>query len=302
MSKAAGSRISSQIQDLKKALDKAIKNNDSAEAVMDILVAIEILPMTPELIKDSHLGKILVAVRTKFATEGTEVSSKAKDLLIEWKKIIEAQIKKEKDGKIEKIEKTEKSEKSEKSVSDIVSPPKQIENDNVLHLKKATTPAFSGGLNINETIKSEMQSFPEARKKVINLFIGHLKVNTTDLSKAENIAFSVDKAVDRVHSFDLDNKGYMGLVRSLAFNLKRNESLRMDLISGDLKPKLLVTLSPEDLATDEIRKARQSLALEDRESRRTDWLEEHKDKIQEKLELDPSNVWTYEQEVESDAE
>jgi hypothetical protein len=47
MSKATGSRISSQIQDLKKALDKAIKNNDSAEAVMDILVAIEILPMTP---------------------------------------------------------------------------------------------------------------------------------------------------------------------------------------------------------------------------------------------------------------
>ena len=41
-----------------------------------------------------------------------------------------------------------------------------------------------------------------------------------------------------------------------------------------------MTLTPEDLATDELRKARQSINVEDRESRRTDWLEEHKGKIQ----------------------
>lgn len=45
-----------------------------------------------------------------------------------------------------------------------------------------------------------------------------------------------------------------------------------------------MTLTPEDLATDELRKARQSINVEDRESRRTDWLEEHKGKIQVKQE------------------
>lgn len=135
-------------------------------------------------------------------------------------------------------------------------------------------------------------------------------MSTTDVSKAEMIAYTVDKAVDDLHSFDLDNKAYMGVVRSLAFNLKRNEvrkkrllpkvsylhtkyeklnhkptlnqSLRSDLLSGVLTTKLLVTLTPEDLATDELRKARQSINVEDRESRRTDWLEEHKGKIQVK--------------------
>lgn len=58
------------------------------------------------------------------------------------------------------------------------------------------------------------------------------------------------------------------------------QSLRMDLISGTLTTKLLVTLSPEDLATDELRKARQNISVEDRDSRRTDWLEENKGKIQ----------------------
>jgi hypothetical protein len=58
------------------------------------------------------------------------------------------------------------------------------------------------------------------------------------------------------------------------------QSLRLDLISGTLTTKLLVTLSPEDLATDELRKARQNISVEDRDSRRTDWLEENKGKIQ----------------------
>jgi hypothetical protein len=44
-----------------------------------------------------------------------------------------------------------------------------------------------------------------------------------------------------------------------------------------------VTLSPEDLATDELRKARQNISVEDRDSRRTDWLEENKGKIQVKM-------------------
>lgn len=61
------------------------------------------------------------------------------------------------------------------------------------------------------------------------------------------------------------------------------QSLRLDLINGNLTTKLLVTLSPEDLATDELRKARQSISVEDRDSRRTDWLEENKGKIQVKM-------------------
>ena len=43
------------------------------------------------------------------------------------------------------------------------------------------------------------------------------------------VAYTVDKAVDDLHSFDLDNKSYMGIVRSLAFNLKRNEVRDFDI-------------------------------------------------------------------------
>jgi hypothetical protein len=59
------------------------------------------------------------------------------------------------------------------------------------------------------------------------LLAGYLKLATSDMTKAETIAYAIDRAVDEKHSFDLDNKAYMGIVRSLAFNLKRNEVLEI---------------------------------------------------------------------------
>lgn len=47
------------------------------------------------------------------------------------------------------------------------------------------------------------------------------------------IAYAIDKAVDEKHSFDLDNKAYMGVVRSLAFNLKRNEVVNLKKMSAN---------------------------------------------------------------------
>jgi hypothetical protein len=58
-------------------------------------------------------------------------------------------------------------------------------------------------------------------------------------------------------------------------------------------------LTPADLAADDVRKARQVMAAADMESRRTDWVEEHREKIQESIGLDPTNVWQYDEDDES---
>lgn len=152
MAKVLGGILLSQVQDLRKALDKAIKGSDSAETVMDMLTAIEILPMTPDLIKDSKLGKILMAAKTKFTSEistaASDVSNKARDILVEWKKIIEDHIKKEK--LVAAVDKK--------------TPPKLI--DNILKIKRIPA-TESTALGV---IRSEMASFPEARRKVHEKF------------------------------------------------------------------------------------------------------------------------------------
>ena len=173
--------------------------------------------------------------------------------------------------------------------------------------------------------------------QVVRLLADQLKLSTSDDARAMAVALAVDMAIDQLpqHSFNYDNKSYMGKARSFVFNMKRNEvrprhalrfvasaslfsspissplsntntfspslrkSLRADLLSGALTPALLVTLTPADLAADDVRKARQVMAAADMESRRTDWVEEHREKIQESIGLDPTNVWQYDEDDES---
>ena len=61
--------------------------------------------------------------------------------------------------------------------------------------------------------------------QVIRLLSDQIKLSTTDVAKADAVALAIDKAIDDLpqHSYDLDNKSYMGKLRSLIFNIKRNE-------------------------------------------------------------------------------
>jgi hypothetical protein len=91
-----------ELVDLKKALDKAMKQSEtdvSTERLMDILKAIQVIKVTPSLIKDSKMGKTLQGVRTKFSSEPTslpEVCNLARDIMVAWKQIVEDQMQKEK--------------------------------------------------------------------------------------------------------------------------------------------------------------------------------------------------------------
>lgn len=142
-----------EIQDLRKSLEKAVKCNDSAAAVLDILLAIETLKMTPDLIKDSKMGKVLVSVRTKFSAEdslpaSSDVTNKARDILVEWKKIVENHMKKQ------KIEKSSSNQQSSSA---------SITAETASKSKKAV---LSTEFPACERMRDEVASFPDARRKV----------------------------------------------------------------------------------------------------------------------------------------
>ena len=153
MSKVNGDRIMSEIHDLRKALDKAVKGTDSATVVLDILLAIEVLPMTPDLIKDSKMGKVLVSTRAKFSAEesspaAAQVTNKARDILVEWKKIIEDHLKKV---------------TAEKSVIAEQPSPALKSSENILKIKKVQVNVEPQG---SAKIRGEVASFTDARRKV----------------------------------------------------------------------------------------------------------------------------------------
>lgn len=147
----------SEIHDLRKALDKAIKGTDSAAVVLDILLAIEVLPMTPDLIKDSKMGKVLVSTRAKFSAEesspaAAQVTNKARDILVEWKKIIEDHLKKV---------------TAEKSVIAEQPSPALKSSENILKIKVQVNVDPQGSAKI----RGEVASFTDARRKVSQMSV-----------------------------------------------------------------------------------------------------------------------------------
>ena len=73
--------------------------------------------------------------------------------------------------------------------------------------------------------------------------------------------FDLGRAIESVlfesHGGSDTNSGeYRGKARSIGFNLKRNASLRARVVAGEVTPEELCAMTPDELATDELKKKR----------------------------------------------
>lgn len=141
-----------------------------------------------------------------------------------------------------------------------------------------------------------LNKLPEQRKRIYNLFLDHLKKSPyKSLPELEAIALKIENSVNDLSSFDKHLKEYNSKVRSLLFNLKKNENLRENLISGSVTSNELVKFSLLELANNETRIKKQKEYDYEIDGRRTDWLNEHKVELQVGLGLDPNNIWVYDE-------
>ena len=125
-------------------------------------------------------------------------------------------------------------------------------------------------------------------------------MSTTDESISSQIAYNIESELNKLHPENIQLSEYNTKTRSLLYNLKKNENLRSNLLSHTLSPHHLIHMTPNELATNEMQLLREKIGNDDKEERRLDWVEAHKEEIQADNGLDPNNVWEYEKEVESD--
>ena len=71
-----------------------------------------------------------------------------------------------------------------------------------------------------------------------------------------------------------DTQAYSQKARSLLFNLKKNQSLCAKILSSELNPSEVVSMSPADLASDQKKVEREQTQKENLAARRTDWATE----------------------------
>lgn len=70
--------------------------------------------------------------------------------------------------------------------------------------------------------------------------------------------------------------------------------MRDNVINGDVTAERLVSMTPAELASQDVKEARESILHESTDAHQLDWIQEHKLEIQKELGLDPSNAWDFE--------
>ena len=216
-------RISTDLHDIKKQLEKCLPEINHEEQIYDLLCALDRIPLTPKLIKETKLGNVVSSIRGKFKESDPKISEKAISLLSSWKKLVEASMSEKRhvvaeSGDQEKHDKHEKHERHEKHEKKVIHEKPTTAN----FVQPSSTPSSNFGaakldqLAVNETISR----LPASRKIVFNIFLNTLKPScAADL--ASSVALRIEEAL--FEQFQSDLRGYTNKAKSLSFNLKKNE-------------------------------------------------------------------------------
>lgn len=130
-------------------------------------------------------------------------------------------------------------------------------------------------------LPSNRQSICQKLFELLELAKSHLSGMSAEAMQEAmaHTAVDVEAAIHDIN--ENDRKGYSDKARSIAFNLKKNQQLAVDLIFGATSPDELVHMSPEQLASADQRQAREEQAKKLTDSRRLDWEVANEAKINE---------------------
>lgn len=262
-------RLKQLLLDQKKVLEISVSIQSQEELlnheeeVHSVLLAMEQCAITAKLIKDLKLGKLVAALKNKFEAASPKVSAKCKDILINWKKVAES------------------------SKGDKAKGQNPVTDGGAISLKLKVPAGKSSQL--------EKPPLPKSRTAIIQIFTNSLKLSTDD-SKAEEIAIDIETALNDLHIYT--DKVYSSKAKTLSFNMKKNESLRLLIIEKGIHSYDLVRLTAAELATQERKEKRENMIAVAAESRRLDWHAENKEQIQLDIGIDPTVAWEYESDDE----
>lgn len=205
---------------IQSAMDAESGSGTSEERITDVIVAIQKLPLTKQIIQDADILRPLMSVKQKYPESALGVS--AKKLLVSWKKNFLGE---NGNGKAD----TQATSQSSRVNS--------ITNGDTETLT-SLTPRSASSSHISRTAtESEVtwgdeehyHKLNSTRKNVMDQISDALKLSTIE-SMAKFIAYNIEKALN--DSFpESSDRNYSVKARTIAFNMKKNE-VSLDLFSA----------------------------------------------------------------------
>ena len=206
-------RVSVELHDIKKSLEKCLPEINHEEQIFDLLCALDRIQLTPKLIKETKLGNLMSSIRNKFKETDIKISDKASALMSSWKKLIEVSMK-------------------EKSHPETAEHNKHDKKEDYHHAKAVTanfvqsTPVTSSGAASSKldqsTLNLAVNSLPASRKIVFNIFLNTMKPSCS-AEAATSVALKIEEELYQQFPSEAMLKGYTNKAKSLSFNLKKND-------------------------------------------------------------------------------
>ena len=284
---ATSKRLLQEVQELKGSLSKALKvissgttstssssistngtNKDdvvSTEQCLDMLKRLEEVPMTLSILTETLIGTVV----SKLKHHDT-LGPSAKSLVKKWKKLA----KDETTGNSSSASATATTAKSATASSTKQQLLLQQEEEKLLQQQQEQHWDELPPLRKNICIKLH-QLLTLERTAMLSNGMNDTAFDHLTLSRASE----VEAAIQAKHT---NNKsGYTEKARSLCFNIKKNSTLRRNIIMGSTPATDLVTMTSEQLSTAEDAEARNAEISRLQESRRLDWETANEGKINE---------------------
>jgi transcription elongation factor S-II len=254
-----------EVNGLKEALLKELpaESDVAVERCQDILAALQKIPMTLDILTETLVG----ATVNKLKTHKT-LGSSVKELVQRWKEL----------AKVNPNDTTTSNTKKKK---------KQTAEPSAAE-RRASDSSHNGG-DAEYKPEAEWSSLPSHRSSICQKLYDIFLTAKPTLVEQEGVAESVILPLLGPRAAELeqaiqnfgrnDRKKYMDKARSIGFNLKQNTKLAVSLLLGHLDAASLVSMSAEELASDDVRKQREMAAQKLVDSKRLDWDRANESKI-----------------------
>ena len=291
------------------------KEDNTPERILDILEQVGTLKITLDLLKGTKIGKKIGRLRN---SKNEKIAAAAKTIVSNWKKIASAATtnkKIEKDNNNNNNNGNETNNNNNNTVAtketiasstttttttttDGDSSSKSNDNDKV-----SNAPATDDGTKVeNKPVVSyayEHKANPmriNACKALLrNIMRGAdaKKYGGESFPAKEDVALIVDGIEVSLYDKFKNPSAYQSQLRSRLSNLRTNEKLRYEVATLTIQPIAFVSMSAQEMASDEKRKKIQADLAEQAEAARSDWALANLDKLQEQAGVSQDSVSMY---------
>lgn len=245
--------VETEVMDIQKQLAKMSSPDGNQEQALDLLRLLQNLNIDLNILTKTRIGMTVNELRK--CSKDDEVIALAKTLIKNWKKCLTPVPVKESSSSNSA---SKSNSKSSTNGSAKKSEAKKDERD-----KDRSSSSASGSLNVKQTSFPSSSTMTDAvRLKCREMLTNAIGETPEGCPSAEELAEELEEAI--YAEFNNTDMRYKNRIRSRMANLKdaKNPALRTNFINGALTANKLAKMTPEEMASDEMKKIREKFVKE----------------------------------------